>query len=178
MDGYDTIFDECREQMPSQATAVFVQAGVGALAGATIQHYRAGGHDTRFATVEPLQAACLLASARHGAPVSLDDSQGSIMAGLNCGTPSTVAWPLVHANTAAYLAIPDDRARQAMRALARYGVESGESGAAGLGGLFEAAARPEARAALGLDDRARVLLLNTEGATDPEAYRRIISGEE
>lgn len=175
MDGYDTIFDECGEQLPAVPTAVFVQAGVGALAGATMQHYAALGQGTRFAVVEPLQAACLLQSAIAGRPVTLESSQGSIMAGLNCGTPSTVAWPRVSASTDAYLAIADDRSREAMRLLASDGVESGESGAAGLAGLLEAVESEQARDALGLDDRAVVLVVNTEGATDPVAYRRILA---
>lgn len=175
MDGYDTIFDECDEQLPGPPDVVLVQAGVGALAGAAVQHYTPMGHDTRFATVEPLQAACLLESARAGRPVALENSQGSIMAGLNCGTPSTVAWPRLFACLDAYIAIPDERAMEAMRLLADHGVESGESGAAGLAGLLEVAGRTEAREALGLDREARVLVLNTEGATDPDAYRQIVS---
>jgi diaminopropionate ammonia-lyase len=175
MDGYDTIFDECDEQLPGPPDVVFVQAGVGALAGATVQHYTALAHGTRFAVVEPLTAACLLASARAGEPVALESSQGSIMAGLNCGTPSTVAWPRLFAHTHAYVAIPDERTMDAMRLLADHGVESGESGAAGLGGLLEVAGHAEARRALGLDRRARVLVMNTEGATDPDAYRGIIT---
>lgn len=175
MDGYDTIFNECAEQLFAPPRVVFVQAGVGALAGATVQYYRAHHPDTRFAVVEPLQAACLLQSARAGQPITLTSSQGSIMAGLNCGTPSTVAWPLVAAHTNAFVAIPDDRTRQAMRALAASGVESGESGAAGLAGLLEVADHAAAREALGLDASASVLVLNTEGATDPEAYERILA---
>lgn len=175
VDGYGTIFAECDEQLPGPVTTLLVQAGVGALAGAALQHYATRGHGTRFAVVEPLQAACLLESAVQGEPISLASSQGSVMAGLNCGTPSAVAWPWVHACTDVYLAVPDDRAFEAMRLLAAGGIESGESGAAGLGGLLELAGNPELRAALRLDEHARVLVVNTEGATDPETYRRIVS---
>lgn len=178
MDGYDTIFDECGDQLPETPTVIFVQAGVGALAAATMQHYAAAGHGARFAVVEPLQAACLLESAVSGGPISLASSQGSIMAGLNCGTPSTVAWPTVEAHTDVYLAVSDDRTRESMRLLARAGVESGESGAAGLAGLLEAGDSDEARRALALDEDAVVLLVSTEGATDPDAYGRIIAGDE
>lgn len=174
MDGYDTIFAECGEQLPGPPTVLFLQAGVGALAGSAIRHYLAAGVPARFAIVEPLSAACLLASARAGRPVALDSSQGSIMAGLNCGTPSLVAWPYINAAASAFIAITDDRARQAMRVLAAAGIESGESGAAGLGGLLEAGERSDVRATLDLGPRARILLLNTEGATDPVAYREIV----
>jgi diaminopropionate ammonia-lyase len=179
MDGYDTIFDEADEQLPGPPTTVFLQAGVGALTGAGLRHYlRAVGADVasrpRFATVEPLSAACLLASAAAGELLTIDAGQESIMAGLNCGTPSSGAWPVIEATIDVYLAVPDELAREAMRRLADAGVVSGESGAAGLAGLLAAIEDPAAREALHLDEEARVLLLNTEGATDPDAYAEIV----
>jgi diaminopropionate ammonia-lyase len=177
IDGYDTIFDEADEQLPAPPTVVLLQAGVGALTAAGIGHYlrsRGAQGRPRFATVEPLTAACLLASAAADRLLTIDADQRSIMAGLNCGTPSSVAWPLIAATVDAYLAVPDDRAREAMRLLADAGIVAGESGAAGLAGLLEAVEHDDVRAALGLDGDARVLLLNTEGATDPDGYRRIV----
>jgi diaminopropionate ammonia-lyase len=67
-----------------------------------------------------------------------------------------------------------------MRLLAQSGITSGESGAAGLAGMIELLTTPgaaHARAALGITPAATLLLLNTEGATDPESYRRIIENE-
>jgi diaminopropionate ammonia-lyase len=179
MDGYDTIFDEADDVLPGPPTVVFLQAGVGALAGAGLRHYLRtasveGSVRPRFATVEPLSAACLLASAESGRLLAIDADQGSIMAGLNCGTPSSVAWPVIAATVDVYLAVDDDRAREAMRLLADAGIVSGESGAAGLAGLLAAVEDADARDALGLDGSARVLLLNTEGATDPVGYREIV----
>jgi diaminopropionate ammonia-lyase len=176
MDGYDTIFDEADEQLPAPATVVFLQAGVGALTASGIRHHLRARRDDRprFATVEPLSAACLLASAEAQRLLTIDAGQESIMAGLNCGTPSSVAWPTIVANVDAYLAVPDERARGAMRLLADAGIVSGESGAAGLAGLLEAAERDELRTVLGLDASANVLLLNTEGATDAEGYETIV----
>jgi diaminopropionate ammonia-lyase len=179
MDGYDTIFDEADEQLPGPPTAVFLQAGVGALTGAGLRHYlrtadASGDIRPRFATVEPLSAACLLESADAGELLTIDAGQESIMAGLNCGTPSSGAWPVIEASVDVYLAIPDELARQAMRRLADAGIVSGESGAAGLAGLLAALEDPEAREALHLDEASRVLILNTEGATDPEAYLEIV----
>jgi diaminopropionate ammonia-lyase len=176
MDGYDTIFDEADEQLPDPPTVVFLQAGVGALTASGIRHHLRARADARprFATVEPLTAACLLSSAEAEGLLTIDASQDSIMAGLNCGTPSSVAWPDIAANVTAYLAVPDDRAREAMRLLADVGIVAGESGAAGLAGLLEATGNDEVRAALGLDAAARVLLLNTEGATDAAGYEAIV----
>jgi diaminopropionate ammonia-lyase len=179
MDGYDTIFDEADEQLPGPPTVVFLQAGVGALTGAGLRHYlrasgAGGGRRPRFATVEPLSAACLLESADAGELLTIDAGQESIMAGLNCGTPSSGAWPAIQATVDVYLAVPDERAREAMRLLADSGIVSGESGAAGLAGLLAALEDPAAREALQLDGHARVLVLNTEGATDPGAYLDIV----
>jgi diaminopropionate ammonia-lyase len=94
------------------------------------------------------------------------------MAGLNCGLPSLLAWPVVHSLAGAYVSVDDDLAHEAMRSLAAVGVVAGESGAASLAGLLAVAASPEERAALGLDESSVVLLVNTEGATDPVNYER------
>ena len=97
------------------------------------------------------------------------------MAGLNCGTPSLIAWPLVSQGIDVFVAAPDERAREAMRLLADAGIVSGESGAAGLAGLLELDADPDAspaREVLGLGPSSRLLLLSTEGATDPDAVCR------
>jgi diaminopropionate ammonia-lyase len=90
------------------------------------------------------------------------------MAGLNCGMVSIVAWPIVSAGADVFVAISDDAAESAMRSLAEIGIVAGETGAAALGGLRAVVAD----GAVDLAGR-RVLVLCTEGATDPVAYRRI-----
>jgi diaminopropionate ammonia-lyase len=87
---------------------------------------------------------------------------------------SLVAWPRVHAGTTVFVAVGDSAAEQAMRTLSRFEIMAGESGAAGLAGLVALASAGEAGAGIGsLRDRS-VLLLCTEGATDAEAYDRIV----
>jgi diaminopropionate ammonia-lyase len=174
MDGYQTIFAECADQLPGPVDVVLIQAGVGALAGAAARYYLSVPRPPRMAVVEPLTAACCLASARAGRRTSVDATQDSIMAGLNCGTPSLVAWPYVQALATVFCAIDDEWARKAMRDLAAAGVESGESGAAGVAGLLALAEQRQARLALGLGRKARVLIVNTEGATDPAGYRAVV----
>ena len=108
------------------------------------------------------------------------------MSGLNCGKPSLVAWPTVSRGVDGLIAIDDEPSREAMRLMAASGIVSGETGAAGLSGLLELLRREspgrqheqreEARQALGVNRESRVLLFNTEGATDPEAYRRLEGG--
>lgn len=181
IDGYATIFHEIDEQLAQQAAPqpdlVLVQVGVGALAAAVVRHYRALPHPPRIVGAEPTRAACLLASLQAGQIVSIPEPQDSIMAGLNCGTPSLVAWPIVSAGLDLLVAIDDERAREAMRALAADGIVAGETGAAGLAGLLDlcqAAELAELRAAVGLTPGASVLVICTEGATDPVAYREIV----
>jgi diaminopropionate ammonia-lyase len=102
------------------------------------------------------------------------------MSGLNCGRPSLVAWPSVSRGIDLLVAVDDGPAREAMRLAAESGVVSGETGAAGLGGLLELLSgersTEEARRVLGVDGETRVLLFNCEGATDPGAYRRVMAG--
>jgi diaminopropionate ammonia-lyase len=175
IEGYTTIFREVDEQARGPFDVVTVQMGVGALAASVVSHYRPGG--ARIVGVEPDQAACVLASVVAGEIVSLPGHQDSIMAGLNCGTPSPMAWPAVSAGLDLLVAVEDERAREAMRALASEGITSGETGAAGLAGLLEALTGPGSsgtREYLKLDDRSRALVLSTEGATDPDAYRKIV----
>ncbi|GAA2007321.1 diaminopropionate ammonia-lyase [Nakamurella flavida] len=176
--GYSTMFFEIDDQLAAQGwaapTVVALQAGVGAFAAAGLRHYRATDTATRTVLVEPDRAACLLASARAGGPVAVPGPHLSSMAGLNCGAPSPLAWPVVAAGTDVFVAIGDQAAEEAMRALAAEGIAAGESGAASLGGLLAVVedGTDEQRAALGLTPASRVLLVNTEGVTDPVNYRR------
>jgi diaminopropionate ammonia-lyase len=109
-----------------------------------------------------------------GRVVTIAGPQRSIMAGLNCGTPSVVAWPRVVRAFDLIVAIDDDRARAAMRTLADAGIVAGETGAAGLGGLTALLESETLRDSLGVTPSTTALLLSTEGATDPAAYERIV----
>ncbi len=184
-EGYSTMLwevdDELERRGEKDPDLFAVQFGVGALAAAVVRHYHAGRRARpKILSVESLQAACMLASMKAGAIVTVPGPHDSIMAGLNCGRPSIVAWPIVSAGIDAFIAIPDERAREAMRALAQIGIVAGETGAAGLAGLIElltGAENAEHRAALRVDRSSRALILVTEGATDPASYTQIV-GEE
>jgi diaminopropionate ammonia-lyase len=169
IEGYETIFAELDGSPRPDVVAIPI--GVGALAAAAIRHFwTAPGPRPTLVGVEPTSAACVLASVAAGEIVSLTEPQDSIMAGLNCATPSLVAWPLVSRGIDVYTAVDDARVPEAMRLLAADGIVAGETGAAGLAGLLQL---EEAGSEL-LAPAVRVLLLVTEGATDPEAYRRIV----
>jgi diaminopropionate ammonia-lyase len=174
IDGYATIFAEVDEQLATLGAAppdvVVAQMGVGALAAATVGHVRRErGESPTIVVVEPLTAACGLRSAEAGEIVEVPGPHRSIMAGLNCGLVSELAWPTVEAGTDWFVAVPDEAAERAMRDLAGVGVTSGETGAAGLAGLRELVT--SGLAAIGPEST--VLVLNTEGPTDPVAYERI-----
>jgi len=176
MQGYRVMAEEAADQWTgAPPTHVFIQGGVGGVAAAVSAHMR-----TRFQpapeliVVEPDRAACLLASAEIGEPTAVPGDLDTIMAGLACGEPSALAWLELERGAAAFMAIPDEAAIACMRLLAAQGVESGESGVAGLAGCLLAAADPAARQALGLDGGSRVLAFSTEGATDPALYRTLI----
>jgi diaminopropionate ammonia-lyase len=110
----------------------------------------------------------VLESVAAGRIVTLGHPQTSIMAGLNCATPSLIAWPLVSRGIDLFLAVPDGFVAEATRVLAADGIVAGECGAAGLAALTAVPVETD------LGPASRVLLLCTEGATDPEAYRRLV----
>jgi len=190
MQGYTTLYAEAQEQLTGQGitkpTHLFVQAGVGALAASGIAFYHAlfGAEAPTCVVVEPSKAACLLASARQGDgwPQHFGGDLDTIMAGLACGDPSPVAWDLLWSCADAFVACPDYVAAKAMRV---YSVPlegdpiviSGESGAVTLGALMyimEHEAGASLREQLGLTAESQVLLVNSEGNTDPEYFRRIV----
>jgi diaminopropionate ammonia-lyase len=179
MQGYRLMADEAADQWQGEPpTHVFIQGGVGGVAASVSAQMR-----ERFApgpalvVVEPDQAACLLASARSGRPATVSGRLDTIMAGLACGEPSIVAWQELDHAARAFMAIPDQAAIACMRLLAGYGIVGGESGVAGLAGCLLAAGDPGARQTLGLNGTSRVLVFNTEGATDPVLYKDLV-GEE
>jgi len=181
IDGYATIFQEIDAQLAAlsagQPDLVAAQMGVGALAASVVRRYRASGSSARIVGVEPMRAACVLRSVEAGRLVDLPGPHDSIMAGLNCGRSSPVAWPLVSGGISLFVAVPDSRAEEAMRLLASDGIVSGESGAAGLAGCLEAFGATGAqdyRKLLGINEASALLMISTEGATDPTAYARIV----
>ena len=181
VEGYGTIFQEIDQQLADQGAqqpdVVAVQMGVGSLAMAVVQHYRAPDRATQVVGVEPTRAACVLRSLEAGELTEVPGPHVSIMAGLNCGNTSPLAWPYLQGGLSASVAIADEQAEAAMRLLALDGVVSGESGAAGAGGLLALCVSDgteDRRARLSITPASTVLVISTEGATDSEAYARIV----
>jgi diaminopropionate ammonia-lyase len=176
IEGYATIFAEIEDQAAGTPIDIaVVPLGVGALgasAGACLRAGRTWDEGPILVGVEPDSAACVAAAVKAGHLVEVPGPHDSIMAGLNCGLASLLALPTVTATFDAFLAIDDDRCRQAIRALADAGLDVGETGAAALAGLL--ALVDEHRTELPVPDAATVLLLVTEGVTDPANFERIV----
>jgi diaminopropionate ammonia-lyase len=159
--GYETIFAELDAQLAAlgldRPSVLSVPVGVGSLAQAAVAHYRSsalppGAAATRLLSVEPDTAACTLASLAAGEPVSVPTGE-TVMNGLNCGTPSMLAWPYLAGGLDAAITVTDDETRAAIAALAGAGLAIGPSGAAAFAGLRAALTGPGAdarRAGLGL----------------------------
>jgi diaminopropionate ammonia-lyase len=157
IDGYATLFAELAESFD----VALVPTGVGSLAAAAARWGAATG--TRIVGVEPETAACLTASLAAGEPVRIA-TPGTSMAGLDCAQVSAAAWPSLRAGVHATVTVSDAEAHAAMRDLAAHGLRIGDCGAAALAALQ----------AVALDEPgARVLLVATEGVTDPDAYARV-----
>jgi len=190
MQGYTTLISETQEQFSGQGiikpTHVFIQAGVGALAASVSGYYHSlFGHEApKIIVVEPENAACVYESARSqdGKPHSVDGNLDTIMAGLACGEPNPIAWEILHDTADAFIKTPDYIAAKGMRMFATPlrgdpFIVSGESGAVTLGALTAILTEngvDELRDFLQIDEESRILLINTEGNTDPVQFRQII----
>jgi len=187
--GYTTLGHEAVEQMDvagaGEPTHVFLQAGVGSLAGSLIGYYsHLLKNDPKFIVVEPTMVACFYNSAKigDGLPHGVESAENTIMAGLNCGEPSIGVWPVIRDLTEYYIACDDDITEEGMRLYANptegdEAIVSGESAAVGLGLVNRIMSQPELeeiRKALGFDENSRILLISTEGATDPVGYERVV----
>jgi diaminopropionate ammonia-lyase len=181
MQGYTLIVEELLSQLPEPPTHVFVQAGVGGLAAAVAGHYRMRLHDARprIVVVEPDRADCVFRSIAAGRPAPVPGSPDTFMACLAAGEVSAPAWVILRKGIDDAITLPDEAAIDAMRLLAAGvagdpSIVSGESGCAAIAGLVAAALDAKVRQALALDARSRVVCIGSEGATDEEAYRRVV----
>jgi diaminopropionate ammonia-lyase len=182
VDGYATILWELDEQLRAMGTPrpdlVFAQLGVGSFGSAVVRHFLSAPLGApRIVGVEPDAAACVMASIAAGQIVSVPGPHDSVMAGLNCGTPSLLAWPILRDGLDAVITVADAPVLDDVRFLAQHGLDLGECSAAAvtaaaelLGGPFAAAHRSR----LGIADDATILLFATEGVTDEDSFARAL----
>lgn len=189
MQGYGTLAMEADQQMEadgSRPTHIFIQAGVGSLAGAVIGYFanRFKENPPIMVVVEANAADCLYRSAMQadGNRVNVTGDMLTIMAGLACGEANTVSWDILRNHASAFVSCPDWVSANGTRI---YGsplrgdkqVISGESGSVTMGLLHAIMTKPEykdLKEALKLDENSQVLLVSSEGDTDPERYREIV----
>lgn len=181
MQGYTAIVREALRALPAPPTHVFVQSGVGGIAAAVAGHLAIALGDKRpvFTVVDPARSACIVETARAGHPVKVPHGEPTVMAMLECYEPSLVAWRILARVADGFMTVDEDDAVGVMRRLAKPvgrdpAIVAGESGGVGLAGLLRAAADPAMKLKLGLNDKSRVFVINTEGATDPEKYRALV----
>jgi len=188
--GYATLTDETVDQIDAlhanTPTHIFLQAGVGSFASSVLGYFTAkyGGDRPITIIVEPSEAACLFKSAQigDGKPHNVTGFMPTIMAGLACGEPSMVSWYILRDYADMYLSCDDSVTELGMQILANPTstdpkIVSGESGAVGMGVLnllFNDAKYFDLAQMLKLDENSRILLISTEGDTDPENYKKII----
>ncbi|KAF7309080.1 putative diaminopropionate ammonia-lyase [Mycena kentingensis (nom. inval.)] len=171
--GYATSMHELDEGLRAvgaSPTHTIVPCGCGSIAQAVVQHFKSrptaeSTPPTQIIAVEPTAAACLYESLQADASTTVKTGE-TIMAGLNCGTLSTSAWPILRAGIDASAVISDQQAHAAVEDLRALGIDAGPCGAAGLAALRLVCADAELRASLGLDQNSVVVLWLTEGSRE------------
>ncbi|WP_109077826.1 diaminopropionate ammonia-lyase [Aggregatibacter kilianii] len=187
MQGYLTLANEAFEQLPQLPTHIILQAGVGSFAGAIMGFFveQMKENMPKIIVVEPHQANCLYQSAcaNDNLPHNVGGDMQTIMAGLACGEPNTVSWPIIRDYADVFISADDQLAANGMRIAAAPRPHtdpayiSGESGAIGLGLLYELKSNTEYQSLcrqLELDENARVFMVSTEGDTSPDIYEQIV----
>jgi diaminopropionate ammonia-lyase len=180
IDGYGTLFQEARAQLReagiAQPDLIVIPTGVGSLLQAAITFARStfAGSGPAVLSVEPASAACVLASLEAGTRTQIA-TRHTVMAGLNAGAPSLLAWPAIAQGLDAAVAVDDGAAREAMAELAALGIVAGPCGSASLAGaraLLSGPGGQERRDALGIGPDASVLLVSTDGRASVSASQR------
>lgn len=187
--GYTTMAAEAAKQLEEagfeRATHMFLQAGVGSMAGGVLGYF-VNDYAKRFgeipvtAVMEADEAACIYKSIERGAYTVIEEDSNTIMAGLNCQSPNIFTWPVLRDYASWFVSCPDFVTEMGMRQLANpvgndEAVVSGESGAVGMGLLLSLFTDEyeEHKKAMGIDENSVILMFSTEGNTDPDGYDRI-----
>ena len=190
MQGYGTLVLEADKQLKENGidrpTHVFVQAGVGSLAGAVVGYFahKYKENPPVMVVCEASAADCLYRSAvqADGNLVNVTGDLQTIMAGLACGEGNTIGWDILKNHVTVFASCPDWMSAKATRIYANPlendpHIISGESGSVPLGLAYTALHDEDAKdlkEALKLDENSNILVISTEGDTDPVRYREIV----
>jgi diaminopropionate ammonia-lyase len=182
MAGYSVMSKEIMEQMGlSRPSHTFLPIGVGGLAAGVVAPMWEDMNDKlgQIISVESHFSQCFLDSISNGKPTLVDIKEETLMAGLSCGEVSEIAWEILKPTLSHCMSIADDGIAKIMQLFANgdFGetsVEAGECSASGLAALLIAKNNPSIWRQLELNKDSTVLLIGTEGATDPILYRQLI----
>lgn len=186
MQGYTTMGHEIMEEIPEKPTHIFLQAGVGSMAGAMTGFFSNlyANDKPVIVIVEPAKADCLYQTAKadDGELHIVTGDMDTIMAGLACGEPCTIGWDVLKGCADAFIRCPEYMAADGMRVLAApakgdTAVVAGESGAAAFGAMVNLLLDEELaeyKKMLKLDENSRILCISTEGDTDKENYQNVV----
>ena len=188
MQGYTTMGHEIMEQIPEKPTHIFLQAGVGSMAGAMTGFFSNLYKEDKpiIVIVEPAKADCLFQTAKadDGKLHTVTGDMDTIMVGLACGEPCTIGWDVLKGYADAFIRCPEYAAADGMRILASpvkgdTAVTAGESGAAAFGcmaNILMDQDLAEWKKLLKLDGNAKILCISTEGDTDQKNYQDVVWG--
>lgn len=190
MQGYTTMAYEIMEQLEGKQapTHIFLQAGVGSMAGAVTGFFSNIYKEKKpiIVIVEPAKADCLFRTAKadDGKLHNVTGDMDTIMAGLACGEPCSIGWNVLKGYADAFIRCPEYMAADGMRMLAANlkgdtSIISGESGAAGFGcmaNILQCQELESVKNKLQLNEHSNILCISTEGDTDAENYKNIVWG--
>ena len=177
MQGYTTIATEIAEQIPDiQPTHLFLPGGVGGIAAAVSSEFCRIWKNLRPTTiiVEPKTADCLYQSSLSGQPTISSGNLHTVMACLSAGEVSILAWEILEKTANFFVRLSDSTIAPAMKRLSFENIISGESGAATLAAFTAICSDKKAKELVKIDQDSRILLISTEGATDPQIYMKLV----
>ena len=181
MAGYSVMMKEIVDQINNESiTHVFLQAGVGGMAGAMVAGVaRYLKNIPKIIVVEPDSAACVMKSIESGKIEKVQIVRESLMGGMSCGEPSLVPWKILKKSVNNCISLPDDDIGKAMKlfANASFGndkIIAGENAAPGVISLIACCNDEKIKNSINLDSNSNVLLIGCEGDTDQEMYQKLL----
>ena len=181
MAGYSVMMKEIVDQVNNESiTHIFLQAGVGGMAGAMVAGAaRYLKNIPKIIVVEPDSAACVMKSIESGKIEKVQIVRESLMGGMSCGEPSLVPWKILKKSVNNCISLPDDDIGKAMKlfANASFGndkIIAGENAAPGVISLIACCNDEKVKNSINLDSNSNVLLIGCEGDTDQEMYQKLL----
>ncbi len=184
MAGYTVLAAEEIEQLEAlnvMPTHIILPAGCGGMAGALIAYYWKHWREDlpQIIVMESDMSDCVLESMQRDKIHLVDIVDETLMAGLSCGEVSELAWPILRYGASHVITVGDEGVKEMMRYLAksegnRPNIEGGECSASGLITLKTFVDNPELAESANINENSVILMLGTEGATDPELYKEIV----